>query len=258
MFFSAPRPRVLAHRGFIASDNRHERSLATENTLEAFAAAVDLGAHYIETDAHATRDRVAVLVHDPAFVDQSGRTHRVADLTFAQLSEIPLPCGSRVPSLAEALELFPETRFNIDVKEQDAVDPVAGAIQATESYNRVLVTSFSSARRKGVLAQVPGTFSGAGRNDVIRVLLLALTRQDESLQEQSRFIQAVQLPGNSLGKRVLTERVIARIQRASIEVHVWTVNEEAEMKFWLSRGVDGLVTDQTELALRVVREANAR
>lgn len=253
MYFSPAKPRVLAHRGYVASDEVQQEK-HSENTLGAFAAAVALGAEYIETDAHATRDEVAVLVHDSTFVDSAGRTHRVRDLTYEQLQEVPLPCGSPIPSFASALQRFPGTRFNIDVKEHAAIDPVARAIQEEEAYNRVLVTSFSTARRQGVIAQVPGAFSGAGRNDVLRVLWLAAMRRDERLLALSRFVQAVQLPGSRLGKRILSEQLISRIQRASIEVHVWTVNDEAEMRFWLGRGVDGLVTDETELALRVVRE----
>lgn len=254
MFFSPPRPRVLAHRGYVPSDTEGVR--ISENTLGSFAAAIAAGAEYIETDAHATRDGVAVLVHDQTFVDHAGRTHRVADLTAEELVALPLPCGSVIPSLTDALAEFPLTRFNIDVKERAAIDAVADALREEEAFNRVLVTSFSSARRQGVIEQVPGAFSGAGRSDVLRVLLLAMLRRDAALSAMIRTVQAVQLPGRGMWKRILSEKVIKRIQSASIEVHIWTVNDEAEMRFWLARGADGLVTDETALAVRVVRELN--
>lgn len=228
----------------------------SENTIAAFSSAVELGAAYIETDAHATRDGVAVLVHDPTFVDGFGRTHRVSEITFEEMRTLLLPCGSAIPSLSEALLRFSETRFNLDVKDAAAVDPVARAITETESFNRVLVTSFASSRKLGVQQQVPGVFAGAGRSEVVKVLTRALLGRDAALETMSRSVQAVQLPGNALGKRILSHQVVSRIQRAGIEVHIWTVNEEAEMRFWLERGVDGLVTDQASLALRVVREVS--
>jgi glycerophosphoryl diester phosphodiesterase len=57
IYLDPPRPRVLAHRG-LALD-------APENTLLAFASAAAVGATYIETDVHVTRDGVAVIAHDP-------------------------------------------------------------------------------------------------------------------------------------------------------------------------------------------------
>lgn len=256
MYFSPVKPRVLAHRGFVHAPRDDGAPAPSENTLSAFASAVEQGAQYIETDAHATSDGIAVLVHDPTFMDGFGKTHRVRELTFEETQRHLLPCGSAVPSLAEALLHFPTTRFNIDVKDAAAVDPVARAITETESFNRVLVTSFSSSRKMRVQQQVAGVFAGAGRAEVIRVLTGALMGRDAALEAMSRSVQAVQLPGSALGKRLFSRRVLSRIQRAAIEVHIWTVNEEADMRFWLDRGVDGLVTDQTALALRVVREVS--
>lgn len=114
-YFDPARPRVLAHRGLALE--------APENSLLAFAHAIALGVQHIETDVHVSADGVAIIAHDPDLSRVAGRPTRVDELTVAELARVELGEGQHPPTLAEALDAFPETRFNIDLKTAGAVAP---------------------------------------------------------------------------------------------------------------------------------------
>ena len=112
-FLDGPRPRIIAHRGLASG--------APENTLLAFLKALSAGATHLETDVHATADGDAVISHDPELTRVAGREVRVGQLTLAELRRIPLGHGQSFCSLAEALDAFPEARFNIDIKDEEVL-----------------------------------------------------------------------------------------------------------------------------------------
>ena len=142
------RARILAHRGFAVA--------APENTLLAFEHAVQLGVDYLETDVHASADGEAMLSHDPGLLRLTGRDIPLRQLTAAQLRGVDLGQGQGYASLADALHAFPQARFNIDVKSADAIAGTVRAVREAKAEDRVLVTSFSDARRLAVTRQLPG------------------------------------------------------------------------------------------------------
>src|SRR5215203_2046525 len=118
---------LFAHRGYHFE--------APENTLAAFAAAVELGVDGIETDVRLSRDGAPVIIHDR--VTPQGR--EVSKLTR---EEIERDMGHPVPILAEFLDAFPDVCWNIEIKTLDAW-PVAARVLAQFQRSRELfVTSF--------------------------------------------------------------------------------------------------------------------
>ncbi|WP_010202406.1 glycerophosphodiester phosphodiesterase family protein [Salinibacterium sp. PAMC 21357] len=243
-YFSPASPRVLAHRG-LAVD-------APENTLLAFAKAVAVGAQYIETDVHSSLDGVAVVAHDPSLLRVAGREVKVEQLTMAELRRIDLGESQGFCSLSEALDAFPETRFNIDVKSQGAVSPTVRAIRDISATNRVLVTSFDEKRRAAAVEQLPGVASSASATRFLLALLSAKTGLSPAMRRALTGLVAIQVPEKALGLRVTTQRVIQRVHALGLEMHVWTINEPQRMRHLLDLGVDGIVTDRADLALEVV------
>lgn len=239
-YLSPTGPRILAHRGLSLA--------APENTLLAFLAALAAGATHLETDVHATSDGVAVLSHDPTL---PGTRRPLNELTMAQLARIDLGHGQSYCSLAEALAAFPEALFNVDVKSADAVLPTARAIRTARAGPRVLLTSFSETRRRRVVRAAPGTVSSASAAGVVMLLLAVTLRQGWALPRLLGGISAIQVPERAGRLRIVTPRVITRMHALGIEVHVWTVNDPAEMRRLLALGVDGLVTDRCDLAARL-------
>ena len=243
-YFEPRAPRALAHRG-LALD-------APENTLLAFARAVAVGAQYLETDVHVSHDGVAVVAHDPTLERIAGRDVAVGQLTMAELRRIDLGHAQGLASLEESLDALPDTRFNIDVKDEAAVDATIDAITRTRAESRVLVTSFSDRRRRKIAARLPGVVTSVGSAGVLRFRLAASLGSRTAALRALRGARAVQVPERVGALRLVTPRFVESAHQLGVEVHVWTVNEPADMTRLLDLGVDGLVTDRADLALALI------
>ncbi|WP_309232756.1 glycerophosphodiester phosphodiesterase family protein, partial [Actinotalea sp. JY-7885] len=145
-YLDHPGPLPLAHRGFSPA--------GLENSMAAFAAAVDLGFRYVETDVHATADGVLVAFHDETLdrvTDGSGRVDRLPSSTVlrARIGGV-----EPVPRFEDLLGTWPDLRVNVDVKSEGAVAPLAEAVERTRAHDRVCVASFSDARRRAVVRRL--------------------------------------------------------------------------------------------------------
>ncbi|MBX3093133.1 MAG: glycerophosphodiester phosphodiesterase [Cryobacterium sp.] len=244
-FFRPAPPRVLAHRGLALE--------APENTLLAFAKALALGVTHIETDVHASADGVAVIAHDESLDRVADRKVRVDQLTMAELRRVELGEGQGFCSLSEALDAFPEARFNIDIKSSAAIAPTVRAIQELRATERVLVTSFSDARRRKAVAALPGVATSVSAGSTLRLVLANRSRWSAAARRVLASVHAVQVPERWKAIRVVTPSLIRACHEADVEVHVWTVNDSADMTRLLDLGIDGLVTDRADLAVEVIR-----
>jgi len=243
-FFSPAPPRVLAHRG-LAID-------APENTLLAFAKALAAGATHVETDVHVSADGVAMISHDPDLRRLADRRVAVDHLTAQELRRIDLGWGQNYCSLADALDGFPDVRFNIDIKIGGAVQPTVDAVRAAGATRRVLIGSFSPRRRLAAIGMLPGVATSISARGAVAAVAAARGGSLPSLRRILRDVQAVQLPESVLRMRAFTPRTIAAFHAAGVEVHAWTINEPAAMDRLLALGVDGLVTDRADLGIEAV------
>ncbi|MDQ1577155.1 MAG: glycerophosphoryl diester phosphodiesterase [Microbacteriaceae bacterium] len=209
------------------------------------------GATHLETDVHTSADGVAVLSHDPDLTRLVGRSVRVGDLTLAELRRIDLGRGQSLVSLAEALDAFPEARFNIDIKTDPAVQPAARAIRDARATARVLITSFSERRRRRTVSALRGVASSASVFRFVWALIGAKVGLAPLVRLALRSLDAVQVPERAGILHVITPRVVRAMHAAGVEVHVWTVNDPSDMIRLLDAGVDGLVTDRCDLARAV-------
>lgn len=251
-------PRVLAHRGLVTP--RDEALGIAENSRASVTAAVLAGSEYVESDCHLTSDGVAVLFHDSDLRRVTGDPRAVAAVSYAELAELMAERGGLL-TLREALEEFTDTRFNIDVKAA-AVAELAGTIIG-EHCGRVLLTSFSDAYRARALAaarRAAGGLAGAdrpatspGRGALIRLLLAVHFGSESARARAFKGLDALQIPERQGPVRVLSPRLIEAAHHAGVEVHVWTVNDPARMKELVALGVDGIITDRADLALKALR-----
>lgn len=252
-YLSPSAPRVLAHRGLVAPDAA-EHGVA-ENSFAAVAEAHAVGVDYVESDCHLTADGVVVLFHDDDLQRVAGDPRAIADVRVHEIEELMSERGGLI-TLAQALDAFPEVRFNLDVKAAAAADAVGRLI--APHAERVLVTSFSDERRLAALAAArmagaavrPATSPGSGT--VARLLAaraLGRTRRVRALLEG---LDALQVPERQGPIRVVTRGLLRDAHAAGVEVHVWTVNDEDDMSRLLDLGVDGLVTDRADAALALV------
>jgi len=252
-WFARPGPRVLAHRGLLPADAEG----IAENSFAAVAAAHAAGAAYVESDCHLTADGEVVLFHDDDLSRVTGDPRPVADVPLAELERLMADIGGLI-TLRQALEAFPDLRFNLDVKAQAAAAPV-GRIAAPHA-ERVLLASFSDARRRTALEAAERFGRGirpatsAGTATIGRTLSALAVRSTPLVRRALAGVDALQVPERQGPVRVVTPRLIEAAHACGVEVHVWTVNDPLHMRRLLDLGVDGLVTDRADVALRVVAE----
>ncbi|HYN92708.1 MAG TPA: glycerophosphodiester phosphodiesterase family protein [Pilimelia sp.] len=236
-YLAAPAPLAFAHRGGAAAGD--------ENTAEAFARAVALGYRYVETDVHATADGVPVVFHDECLQRLTGRAGRVDALRWADLATVRVGGAAAVPALADVLTAWPDVRFNIDVKADAAVVPAVRAVLAAGAADRVLLASFSDARLARLRSLAgPAVATSLGMRSVARLRAGSLTGRRLALPPS---VAAAQVPPRYRGLPVVDRRFVSYAHRLGLHVHVWTIDEPAEMHRLLDLGVDGIMTDRVDV-----------
>ncbi|AZT97366.1 MAG: glycerophosphodiester phosphodiesterase family protein [Brevibacterium aurantiacum] len=237
---------IIAHRG-------GQWPGMSENTLEAFASAHQAGVRWMETDVHASADGVVFAAHDADLDRIAGRPHRIRDLKAAELDSIELIAGGHLPRLTTLLEELPDLAWNIDVKAAHSIAPMIRTIRSREAGERIRLASFSSSTLRRLREALPGVRSSAGVFESALFALGALPGvADSGLTPLPAGLDALQVPMSFKGLRVLTEDFVSRAHRSGLQIHVWTINDVAEMRTLLDLGVDGIVTDDVLLGLREI------
>lgn len=234
---------AFAHRGA-------NNGVIPENTFAAFAEAVSLGYHLLETDIHASSDGVPFVFHDADLKRLTGDPRRLEDLSAADIASLTIHGNHAIPKLADLLEAFPETCLNLDAKSEAATAPMGRMIRDTGAANRVCIGSFSDRRIRMVM-------QAAGR-PLCHSLGTAHAAQfyfAAQLHLPQRFSACcVQLPVTHRGVTLITKRTLAHARRIGLKVHVWTINDAPEMHRLLDLGVDGLMADDCALLKSVLTE----
>jgi glycerophosphoryl diester phosphodiesterase len=218
-----------------------------ENSLEAFEAAISAGATHVESDVHATLDGVAVLFHDDNLERVAAMPVAIKDLTLTELKAIRMLNGTSIPTLAEALERFPTLRLNLDVKSSGAIAPTAKAIEAKQAHDRVLVSSFSTKRRKQTVALLSSEVAvSAGAVEII-LLWVSHIFGGIGFSRIANNLDALQIPVAQGPVRLGTKSFISRARKHGLEIHFWTINSPAQAQKLLELGATGIVSDRIDL-----------
>jgi len=233
---------AMAHRG----GAMHPEIPGTENTLHAFRHAVALGYSYLETDVHVTSDGVLLAFHDRMLDRVTDGIGPLAKLTAAEVAGARIRGEHTVPTMADLLEEFPDCRFNIDLKAIGAVRALADLLQRTRSHDRVCVGSFSQRRLNAFRRETGGRVAtSAAPPEVASFMALPSGRAAKVATRHQ--VAALQVPHRRGRLLVVSPGFVRRAHAAGAHVHVWTVDEPAEMDELLDLGVDGLITDRTDV-----------
>ncbi len=245
-FFAPPKPRLMAHRG--------GGGVNPENTLEAFGAAYRAGIRYFELDIHASRDGVLMVCHDDDLrrtTDVAGAIREMscaeiarADAGYAFSLDGAFPLrgkGVRVPKLVDVLGLFDDAFFVIEIKQVQPSIAAAldRALSATSTRQRVLVASEHQrplSEFRALAPELPTSFSGRE----VFGFFAALMASDRQYQSPA---DALQIPPAHESMLLATPASVAAAHGLGLEMHTWTINEEAEMRHLLEMGVDGIISD---------------
>ncbi|MDQ1513034.1 MAG: glycerophosphoryl diester phosphodiesterase [Microbacteriaceae bacterium] len=236
-WFEGHLPRIIAHRG-LATD-------APENSIAAFRAALAAGATHLETDARATSDGVAVLVHDEC-VERDAAAVRTLNLDRLRRL-LPSVC-----TLDEALAALPDAPFNVDVKDVHAARPVVRAVLRRRAAARVLITSFRGSRRRAAVRRLPPVATSAS-SAAVALALAGMELRLPLARAALAGVDAVQIPQRRGRIDLSTQRRIAAFHAAGVEVHFWVVNDPDRMRELVRRGADGIITDRPDLASSALR-----
>jgi glycerophosphoryl diester phosphodiesterase len=235
-YFADP-PIGMAHRG----GSSYPPNVGFENTVRAFQTAVDLGYRYLETDIQATADGQVVAFHDDRLDRVTDRTGLIASMPWRQVREARVGGTEPIPTLPELLEAFPDARFNLDLKGPGTASPVWEAIRRHAAYDRVCIGSFSP-RRLGQFRKLAGTRVATAAGQLGIAALRFLPQRISSLAHSPA--QVLQVPvGHVVAGRpvtVVTPQIVEAVHRVGMHVHVWTIDDRAQMERLLDMGVDGI------------------
>lgn len=247
-YLDAPAPLALAHRGGALLP----ANAGIENTIAAFGHAVELGYRYLETDVHRSSDGIVYAFHDLDLSRLAGVPAAIGDATAQLIDSIRVGGRESIPPLSDLLSTFPDARFNIDVKADDAVDATLGLLREHGALDRVCLASFSDARLQRIRALEPGVITSFSPAEVAR-LRFGPTRHLQAFGAR-RGGRCVQVPHHCGRITVVTPSFVRRAHRLELPVHVWTIDDPAEMRHLLDIGVDGLVTDRPDVLRDVLCE----
>ena len=212
---------------------------------------MSLGYTHVETDVHATADGIAVAFHDDTLDRVTDGRGVVGELTWSQLRRARVAGTDPIVLLDELLEEFPDTRVNIDPKSDAAVEPLIDVLQRQDAVERVCVCSFSDRRTQQVRDRIGDSLCvGAGPRGIARLLAASARLPAPG----SLDFHAAQVPVRSKGLTLVRPGVVDAAHRHGIAVHVWTIDEPAEMRRLLDMGVDGIMTDRPALLRDVMIE----
>jgi glycerophosphoryl diester phosphodiesterase len=230
-------PAISAHRG--------GGEFAPEGSYEAYRAALEAGAEYVELDVRRTADGTLVSSH----LARPYLGRAVAALSYSQLCRL---AGYQVPRVSDLLPMLAgRASAHLDLKQADCAEQVVGAAAGILGPAGLLVTTedvpLAAALKRRFPAMpvglsIGGDLGQAARFAARRVREPGVSRLDQILGAGADLA--------AVHRRLARTSVLAECRRWRIKTAVWTVNADRELARWLaSPDVDVLVTDRPARAI---------
>lgn len=232
---------IIGHRG--ASRD------APENTLASFRLAFEQGADGIEADFRLSRDGEVVCLHDETTSRTGGADLRVAVSTLRELRAVDVGAwkgeawrGARIPSLREVLGLLaPERLLFIEVKSgPEIISPLEATLAASGvPPGQLRFLCFDAGVIRALKERLPDyracwltdyRFRGSWRPSRREILQTLADSRADGLASRDRA--------------ALDEALVRDLRRASLEIHVWTVDSAAAARRLVDLGVDSIMTNR--------------
>ncbi|NQU30966.1 MAG: glycerophosphodiester phosphodiesterase [Anaerolineae bacterium] len=242
MLSRLPSPVIFAHRGASA--------YLPENTLAAFELAYQQGADGIELDVKLSADGIPVVIHDATVDRTTNGSGRVADLELATLQKLDAGDGQKIPTLDEVFaSIGGQLLINVELTNyktptDQLVSKVVEVVEKHALSKSILFSSFFSNNLKQAATLLPQTPRG----------LLALPGLLGWWARTFGFRFGDYQALHPVYKNT-TPQLIDRVHRMGKRVHVWTVNTADEMRQIAKWNVDGIFTDDTQLAVEILERA---
>ena len=195
-----------------------------------------------------------VAFHDDRLDRVTDATGVICELPWSVVQEARVDGREPIPLLEDVLGTWPDVRVNIDPKHDGAIEALAEVIRRTGAVDRVCIGAFSDKRIARVRELVGADLCGSmGPRQVAQ-----LTSASRGLPGGGRLTApCAQVPTHQGRLPLVTERFVATAHARAIQVHVWTIDDRAEMERLLDLGVDGIMTDRP-LVLKELLESRGQ
>lgn len=236
------KPLVYAHRG--------ASGYAPENTLPAFEKALEMGADGIEIDVHFSKDGALIVTHDE-YIDRVSDGHGfVCQQTLEELRQYNFNCGMeefgpvQVPELQQVFSLIKQHGALLNIEIKNSVFPYPGLEEAI----------LRLADEMGVTGQlVFSSFNHASMAHVkrLRPSVPAALLYGAVLDHTADYAKSCGVDGIHPIYVSAWEDIVQEVHEAGLFCNVWTVNDPDHMKLILARGVDAIITNYPDVAVRI-------
>lgn len=258
-------PILIGHRG---ASLQHP-----ENTLPAFARALELGADMLELDVRLSKDGQVVVIHDPTVDRTTNGKGLVNSFTLAELKALKTKGSTKAPAYAppsstdsdgvltattlatleEVFQAFPTAIIAVEIKDESW--PLClKVVELIKQYNRLERTSIVLISIKGKLAKAlrnhePRLTAGHTSGEIVRFVALSKLRATRVFKPRGATFEVPLKRGQV---KIVTKAFVRAAHKKGIRVFVWTVNDPTTITKLYKMGVDGIFTDDLALARTVV------
>ena len=251
---------VFAHRG--------GGGLFPENTLGAFEYSAKMGVDVLELDVHATADGALVVLHDGSVNRTTDGSGRISEMTLEAVKKLDAGYkfstdggqtfpfrgkGITVPTLQEIFDALPNMTFNVEPKqaEPSITKPLCELIRERKMTDKIIVGSFRQTAIDEFRRECTEVATSATPSEVSKFLAMYKTGIGESY---SPPMQALQIPQNLGSLQIVSKDFIETAHKLNLKVHVWTINDTADMSRLIEMGVDGIMTDYPDRMLNLLNK----
>jgi glycerophosphoryl diester phosphodiesterase len=238
-------PVIVAHRG--------DKACAPENTISAFKQAADKGADAVEFDVKLTSDGRVIVIHDQTVNRTTNGSGNVARLSFAELQELEAGVqfpgkflGEKIPTLDEVFEAVGKRLYmnveltNYSTPTDSLIPKVVDLVKKHGVQSRVLFSSFFAQNLHKARQLLPDVPSGL------------LTFPGRLGWWGRAFGWRGDYTAMHPNYRDVNLELVARVHAAGKKVNTWTVTTKADINKMYELGVDGIITGNLELTLRLL------
>src|SRR5262245_40441996 len=264
------RKRVLQDKPFWLIGHRGFAGKYPENTMLSFEQAVSLPIDAVELDVHSSRDGRVVVIHDPTVDRTTNGTGRVFDMQWDELRKLDAgynfdPDGNHqypfrgkgltIPLLEEVFQKIGAKKIIIEIKQTlPAIEELIHAlIRKYQMQERVIVASehFEPlVRFRNLDPSIATNLSAREANEFYKWYRLRLSNFYRASGD------ALQIPEKHNDMQIVTPAFVQASHRKGFALHIWTVNDPADMERLIEDGVDGIITDFPDRLIQVVEQMN--
>jgi glycerophosphoryl diester phosphodiesterase len=243
---------IVAHRGV--------PTVAPENTLGAFQAAINLGADGVELDVRLTADMVPVVYHYFYLQENTYASGPIFNFTLNQLRELDVwsrssPSGNtgRISTLSEVLDaLSGKTGLEIEIKgpEPEAPEIIGKVLWEYPSiWHTIEVTSFQPALLQRFKKVCPGI-----QTDLLFPRSESWMQLDVVQYQALHWARLANARAVHLHPSQISGPVVKGLRKEGVEVHAWDVNDEQALVTAAQNDIPRICTDNLEQALSFRRK----